>query len=194
MDFNPYTEWLAVPPSKTPPHYYELLGLQEFESNPERIRQSAARRKDFVRKQLEGPYAPLAQRILEEIGRAEETLVDPARKEAYDRKHEGEVFLGDASRAEDASLRSAESGSLAVESPSQAPIREDARRWPFALRVAVIASLATLLLMAGIVALQAFLVRPPAVAPADPQTTNGAFPLGRSRPPFVPGNRRQNRD
>ena len=35
--FDPYHQWLGIPPKKQPPNHYTLLGLDAFESNPDVI-------------------------------------------------------------------------------------------------------------------------------------------------------------
>ena len=41
--FDPYREWLDIPPDEQPPHYYRLLGLAPFEADPQNIRAVAER-------------------------------------------------------------------------------------------------------------------------------------------------------
>ncbi len=33
VDFDPYREWLDIPPADQPPNYYRLLGLSLFEDD-----------------------------------------------------------------------------------------------------------------------------------------------------------------
>ena len=40
VSFDPYLNWLGIPPHEQPPNCYRLLGLVLFESNPEVIRQA----------------------------------------------------------------------------------------------------------------------------------------------------------
>jgi hypothetical protein len=35
--FDPYLEWLAMPPREQPPHHYRLLGVRVFENDPRAI-------------------------------------------------------------------------------------------------------------------------------------------------------------
>ena len=35
--FDPYHKWLGIPPQDQPPHYYRLLGIELFESDPDVI-------------------------------------------------------------------------------------------------------------------------------------------------------------
>ena len=32
-NFDPYHEWMGIPPSEQPPNHYRLLGLSEFETS-----------------------------------------------------------------------------------------------------------------------------------------------------------------
>lgn len=43
MTFDPYQEWLGIPPHRRPPTHYDLLGLSEGETDTERIRDAASR-------------------------------------------------------------------------------------------------------------------------------------------------------
>ena len=70
MPFDPYQQWLQIPPQRQPPTSYALLGLPEGEADPERIHQSASERYEHVRKYILGPHREQAQRILTELSRA----------------------------------------------------------------------------------------------------------------------------
>ena len=43
VSFDPYLNWLGIPPHEQPPNFYRLLGVVLFESNPEVIEQAADR-------------------------------------------------------------------------------------------------------------------------------------------------------
>ncbi len=45
--FDPYHQWLGIPPHEQPPHFYRLLGLQRFESDPIVIGNAALGRPPF---------------------------------------------------------------------------------------------------------------------------------------------------
>lgn len=70
MAFDPYQEWLSIPPDRRPLTPCALLGLPEGETDPRRVHQSAAERYEHVRKYVLGPHGDVAQRILTEISRA----------------------------------------------------------------------------------------------------------------------------
>ena len=42
-EFDPYYNWLGIPPSEQPANHYRLLGVQQFESNPSVIENAADR-------------------------------------------------------------------------------------------------------------------------------------------------------
>lgn len=85
MDFNPYTEWLAIPPSQTPPSHYRLLGVRDFESDRERIQRSALDQLARLRVYQAGPHLELTQSLMNEISLARLVLCDPHKKAEYDR-------------------------------------------------------------------------------------------------------------
>ena len=84
MSFDPYHEWLGIPPSEQPPNHYRLLGIAPFESDPNVISQAAEQRTGQIRGVQSGQLADLAQRILNEIAGAKLCLLDPNIKRAYD--------------------------------------------------------------------------------------------------------------
>jgi hypothetical protein len=84
MAFDPYWDWLQIPPDRRPADFYALLGLPPFESDPEGIRQAGIRRTAHVRKFCLGPRGADATRILGELANAFACVADPERKRAYD--------------------------------------------------------------------------------------------------------------
>ena len=82
-DFDPYHRWLGIPPEKQPANHYRMLGLTQFESDVEAIRDAAERQMAHVRlRALKHPE--LSQRILNELAAAKVCLLDPEKKAAYD--------------------------------------------------------------------------------------------------------------
>lgn len=81
---DPYYTWLGIPPEDQPPHHYRLLGLPEFESEREVIRNAADRQMSFVKDQALGEHLKLSQRILKELAAARATLLNAEKKRAYD--------------------------------------------------------------------------------------------------------------
>ena len=83
-DFDPYYQWLGIPPQEQPPNYYRLLGLALFEPGQQVIHNAADGRMGHLRTFQTGQHSQLSQRILNEISAARICLVDPGRKAEYD--------------------------------------------------------------------------------------------------------------
>lgn len=105
MDFDPYSEWLGIPPGTRPPTYYELLGLTPFESNPQRIQAAAHERYAIVHRYQSGQRQAVAVALLAEIAAAKACLCDPAAKAAYDASLQGRDTVVPGATAFDAMRR-----------------------------------------------------------------------------------------
>ena len=55
--FDPYYQWLGIPPEEQPPNHYRLLGIQLFEENREVIQNAADRQMVHLRSFQNGPRA-----------------------------------------------------------------------------------------------------------------------------------------
>ncbi len=75
--FDPYYNWLAIPPDEQPPNHYRLLGLKAFEANANVIDTSADRQMAHVRSFQTGDRAADSQRLLNELATARRVLLDP---------------------------------------------------------------------------------------------------------------------
>ncbi len=82
--FDPYHRWLGIPPKHQPPDHYRLLGIEQFESEPEVIRDAVEQRMAHVRTYQLGPNSAVSQKILNELGAAKACLLDLQEKAAYD--------------------------------------------------------------------------------------------------------------
>lgn len=82
--FDPYYQWLGIPPRDQPPHHYRLLGLEPLEENVEVIEHAADQRMGFLRTFQSGRHAALSQKLLNEIAAAKLCLLNPQKKAAYD--------------------------------------------------------------------------------------------------------------
>jgi hypothetical protein len=82
--FDPYYQWLGIPPDEQPPNHYRLLGIQLFEENREVIQHAADRQMVHLRSFQNGPRAPLSQKLLNEVAAAKLCLLSLDRKSAYD--------------------------------------------------------------------------------------------------------------
>ena len=84
--FEPYHQWLGIPPSEQPPHYYRLLGIAAFEESPTVIENAADQRMAHLRTFQAGRHGAESQRLLNEIAAARICLLNPLKKNAYDQR------------------------------------------------------------------------------------------------------------
>ena len=96
VSFDPYLNWLGIPPHEQPPNFYRLLGVILFESNPQVIEQAADRQSLQIGAYQSGPQGEFCQQLLSEIAMARFCLLDPLQKAAYD----GQLQEGLAQRGE----------------------------------------------------------------------------------------------
>jgi hypothetical protein len=82
--FDPYHRWLAIPKDQRPPTYYQLLGIAPDEADTEVIEEAALRQTSHVRLYQTGPQASECTAILNEIGQARATLLNPEKRRQYD--------------------------------------------------------------------------------------------------------------
>lgn len=68
--FDPYHAWLEIPPSRRPPSPYDLLGIQEGETDLARIREAAASRYARIRTFTLGPKREHALKLQNEVSEA----------------------------------------------------------------------------------------------------------------------------
>lgn len=83
--FDPYEKWLGIPKNKRPLTSYRLLGVEVFESDMDRIGRRAERRIELVEKQRDSKHGAIAKKVLQQLVEARECLLDPVKKEKYDR-------------------------------------------------------------------------------------------------------------
>ena len=82
--FDPYHKWLGIPPEEQPANHYRLLGIQDFEEDPDVVQSAADQRMAHLRTYQTGRYADWSQRLLNEVAAAKICLLNPAKKAAYD--------------------------------------------------------------------------------------------------------------
>ena len=82
--FDPYYTWLGIPLHEQPANHYRLLGISLFESNSEVISNAADRVMLHLRAFQSGQRSRQSQQLLNEVASARVTLLDPAKKSAYD--------------------------------------------------------------------------------------------------------------
>lgn len=83
--FDPYHQWLCIPPEEQPPNHYRLLGLTPFECDPEIIDYAADQRMKHVRTLQAGRHEADAQRMLNELSAARVCLLDAKKRAKYDK-------------------------------------------------------------------------------------------------------------
>ena len=82
--FDPYYEWLGIPPRDQPANHYRLLGIEMFEANLNVIERAADRQMGHVRTFQNGQRAAESQSLLNELSAAKVNLLQPDKKAAYD--------------------------------------------------------------------------------------------------------------
>ena len=81
--FDPYQNWLGVSTSDRSPNHYELLNLDDFESDLKKIN-TAVDRQAAILQLVTGDEVETAKRLLAEVGQARLCLVSETRKQEYD--------------------------------------------------------------------------------------------------------------
>lgn len=82
--FDPYHTWLGISPHEQPVHFYRLLGIGLFESDPAVIAGAADRQMAYVRSFQAGPRGAHTQKLLNELARARHSLLDAKERANYD--------------------------------------------------------------------------------------------------------------
>ena len=82
--FDPYYKWLGIPADQQPPNCYRLLGIRDFEDDPEVIQAAADQRMTHLRSFQAGQHAELAARLLSEVLQARNRLLEAEDKAEYD--------------------------------------------------------------------------------------------------------------
>lgn len=81
--FDPYHEWLGIPPREQPANFYRLLGIATFERAPKVIENAADRQITHVRR-LQAQHPTEATQVLNMLTKARVTLLSEKRA-SYDR-------------------------------------------------------------------------------------------------------------
>ena len=113
--FDPYYEWLGIPPKHQPADYFRLLGVDSDESDPKVIEHASKQRLAYLRTLQTGPRAKIANQILNEVVRAKRTLLDPNLRQAYEAKLQSQR----------PARRMGEGTSRAAESPRNNPGKQE---------------------------------------------------------------------
>ncbi len=83
--FDPYYKWLGIPVEEQPPTFYRLLGLTLFEADEDVISSASDRQMAHLKSFQTGHFSFYSQQLLNEISSARLCLLNPTRKEHYDR-------------------------------------------------------------------------------------------------------------
>src|SRR6516165_8160610 len=81
--FDPYHKWLGIAKGQRPPTHYQILDLTQGEDDAEVIEEAAIRQSTHLRSYQIGPHAAWCTRLLNEISEARTTLLNPAKRKAY---------------------------------------------------------------------------------------------------------------
>jgi sulfatase modifying factor 1 len=73
--FDPYHQWLEIPPDEQPPTPHRLLGIAPDETDKEIIREAALQRNAFIRQFSLGEQGKIAERLLNEIAAARDNIL-----------------------------------------------------------------------------------------------------------------------
>jgi hypothetical protein len=77
MTFDAYQKWLGISSGEQPPSCYRLLGIGNFEDDPDVIEAAADRTMAFLKERSSGPHVADAQRLLNEVSNARVKLLKP---------------------------------------------------------------------------------------------------------------------
>lgn len=130
--FDPYYEWLGIPPKDQPPNHYRLLGIELFEENLNVIDRAADRQMGHVRSFQTGKHVKESQRLLNELSSAKVTLLSASKRADYDRQLRAQLAAhstSDSGLADDAPIPELPPGvpeESSSESPSAASVRKSA--------------------------------------------------------------------
>lgn len=82
--FDPYLEWMGIPPSDQPPNYYRLLRIHPFEESREVIQAAVQSQTAWLETLRFGHRGAHAARLLSRVTKAGKCLLDADSKAAYD--------------------------------------------------------------------------------------------------------------
>ncbi len=107
--FDPYHQWLGIPPHEQPPNHYRLLSLQLYEPNPDVIQNAVDRIMTHLRTFQTGERSRESQELLTQVARAKICLLDPVKRAKYDRALRAQLEI--AVEADSGALSSGQSDS-----------------------------------------------------------------------------------
>ena len=74
-EFNPYHQWLKIPPDEQPPTPHRLLEVALDETDKEIIREATLKKNKFIRQFSLGEHGKIAERLLNEISAAQNNII-----------------------------------------------------------------------------------------------------------------------
>jgi hypothetical protein len=83
LESDPYRELLGIESEGSPDHY-ALLGLEPFESDPQKIDEAAGERMSVLQELANSEHLDASQKLLNEVSAARRCLLEPKKKIAYD--------------------------------------------------------------------------------------------------------------
>src|SRR5262245_59361737 len=163
--FDPYHKWLGIPPEEQPASLYRLLGIRPFEADGDVIDSAADQRMTHLRSFQSGKHAALSQKLLNEISRARQRLLDPEEKAEYDAQLRAREEPKSGSKGTKAQAASAKASAAAA--------KQKPARWPEGKAPATLAEFHECLANSGLMSQEEsrqFLAELPAdKRPADPK-------------------------
>jgi len=82
--FDPYQKWFGISVKQRPPSYYELLGVEIYESSVDVLEKAIGQRVEFLQAVSNGEHVADAQKVLNEVANARLCLLDSEKKRLYD--------------------------------------------------------------------------------------------------------------
>jgi hypothetical protein len=128
--FDPYHKWLGIPPEEQPASLYRLLGIRQFEADRDVIDSAADQRMTHLRTFQSGKHASLSQKLLNEISRARQRLLDPEEKSEYDAQLRGQPEPKSGSKSSQAKASAAAKSAAPAGGGSASGGKQKTARWP----------------------------------------------------------------
>jgi hypothetical protein len=111
-DFNPYQQWLDIPPEEQPPTLYRLVGVGDFETDTRAIRSATNQHVIHVKTFRTDENAIFLDLLIKEIQEAGKILLDPGKKKKYDQKLKAQGHQPTAAKPAGAAAVPSDSGVL----------------------------------------------------------------------------------
>jgi len=83
-NFDPYLAWLDIPNDQRPATLYRLLGIRQFENDPQVIASAADRVLNHLMQFQQSAHASECGRLMQEVLAAKACLLEPGQKAQYD--------------------------------------------------------------------------------------------------------------